>query len=154
MRRIKDAPNKIDYYDRLKSILGKKFIKADISSPFDYISIAAKGVSSHVIVNFRDHFHIPRGLTAELLNVSEPTVYRWIRNNKKLNRNHSVQLFELTDLFLYGIDVFENRANFFSWLDLPNTTLGGLKPKELLEIPEGIAKVKDLLGRIEFGVYS
>jgi putative toxin-antitoxin system antitoxin component (TIGR02293 family) len=63
-------------------------------------------------------------------------------------------LFELTDLFLYGSDVFESRENFFKWLDLPNRALGGLTPKELLEIPGGISKVKDLLGRIEHGVYS
>ncbi len=35
---------------------------------------------------------------------------------------------------------------------MPNMALGGLEPKELLEIPGGISKVKDVLGRIEYGV--
>ena len=142
------------HYDKLLSILGKKYIKSKIESPYDFITIASKGISAHVIINFRNHFKIARDFTAELLNVSEPTIYRWVRNNKKLERNYSVQLFELTDLFLYGSEVLESKENFFKWLELPNTALGGLEPKELLEIPGGISKVKDLLGRIEFGVYS
>ena len=154
MTEEKTVSSTTEHYEKLIRILGKKFIRQQIESPFDFITIASKGVNAHIITNFRVHFEIPRNFTAELLNVSEPTIYRWIRDNRKLDRNYSVQLFELTDLFLYGAEVFESRDNFFKWLELPNTALGGLEPKELLEIPEGIAKVKDLLGRIEFGVYS
>lgn len=142
------------HYDKLIRILGKKYIKSNIESPLDFITIATKGLNAQVIVNFRNHFEIPRGFTAELLNVSEPTIYRWIKGNKNLERNFSVQLFELTDLFLYGSEVLESRKNFFKWLDLPNTALGGLEPKDLLEVPGGISKVRDLLGRIDYGVYS
>jgi putative toxin-antitoxin system antitoxin component (TIGR02293 family) len=134
--------------------LGKKYIRSTIDSPFDFILIAAQGVHAQVIVNFRNHFDIDRGFAAELLNVSEPTVYRWIRANKKLERNYAVQLFELTDSFLFGIEVFENQENFLKWLDLPNAVLGGMAPKALLDIPGGISKVNDMLGRIEHGVYS
>ncbi|MFO7978505.1 MAG: antitoxin Xre/MbcA/ParS toxin-binding domain-containing protein [Bacteroidales bacterium] len=147
-------PTTTAHYDKLVSILGKKYIRSDIHNPFDFIALASKGINAHVILNFRKHFNIPRGFAAELLNVSEPTVYRWIRENKKLERNFSVQLFELADLFLTGSEVFESKENFFKWLELPNTAFGGLQPKELLEVPGGIAKVRDLLGRIEHGVYS
>ncbi|TVQ00633.1 MAG: DUF2384 domain-containing protein [Balneolaceae bacterium] len=143
-----------EHYEELISILGKKYIRSNIESPFDFITIASKGIDAQIIVNFRNHFKISRGFTAELLNVSEPTIYRWIRGNKKLERNYSVQLFELADLFLYGTEVFESKEKFFKWLNLPNTALGGLEPKELLEVPGGISKVHDLLGRIEHGVYS
>ena len=143
-----------EHYDELIRILGKKYIKSNIDSPFDFITIASKGLNANTISNFRNHFEISRSLTALLLNVSEPTIYRWIKANKKLERNYSVQLFELADLFLYGSEVFENKENFFKWLNLQNTALGGLEPKELLEVPGGISKVRDLLGRIEYGVYS
>jgi uncharacterized protein (DUF2384 family) len=39
-------------------------------------------------------------------------------------------------------------------VNLPNTALGGLEPQELLEIPGGISKVKDIVGRIDYGVFS
>ena len=141
-------------YEQLTRILGKRYIKPEIESSFDFIVIASKGVSSQIIANFRKHFNIPRDFTAELLQVSEPTIYRWVRSNKKLERNYSVLLFELTDLFLFGSDVFGNQENLFKWLDIPNVVLGGLTPKKILEVPGGIAKIKDLLGRIESGVYS
>jgi len=143
-----------DHYEKLIKILGREYIKSNIESPFDFITIASKGINSKIIVNFRNHFEIPRDFTACLLNVSEPTIYRWIKGNKDLERNYSIQLFELTDLFLYGSEIFENKYNFFKWLNLPNTALGGLEPKELLEVPGGISKVYNLLGRIEHGVYS
>ncbi len=142
------------HYDKLLAILGKKYIRSKIESPYDFITIASKGIDANVIVNFRKHFKITRDYAAELLNVSEPTIYRWIRNNKKLERNFSIQLFELADLFLYGTEVFESKENFFKWLELPNSVLGGLEPKQVLEVPGGIAKVKDILGRIEYGIYS
>jgi len=143
-----------EHYKTLLDILGRKYIRAKIESPFDFINIASKGVNAHVILNFRKHFNIPRELAADMLNVSAPTIYRWVRENKKLERNYSVQLFELADLFLYGSEIFQNDKNFFKWLKLPNTAMGGLEPQELLEIPGGVSKVRDLLGRIEFGVYS
>jgi putative toxin-antitoxin system antitoxin component (TIGR02293 family) len=89
-----------------------------------------------------------------MLNISEPTIYRWIKANKQLERNISVKLFEIADLFLYGTEVFGSREDFFKWLNLPNTALGRMEPRELIEIPGGVSKVKDLLGRIEHGVYS
>jgi putative toxin-antitoxin system antitoxin component (TIGR02293 family) len=151
---MNNTPTITEHYNVLSKILGNKYIKSSIESPYDFISIASKGVNAHVILNFRNYFKISRELTAEMLNVSNSTVYRWIKQNRKLERNYSVLLFELADLFLTGSELFQSKEKFLKWLDLPNSVLGGLEPKNLLEIPGGISKVKDLLGRIEYGVYS
>ncbi|MFT5820059.1 MAG: putative toxin-antitoxin system antitoxin component (TIGR02293 family) [Crocinitomix sp.] len=151
---IKTNETSTEHYKKLVAVLGKRYIKTNIESPFDFIHIASKGVNALVIKNFRDYFNISRDDTALMLNVSSPTIYRWIRDNKSLERNLSVQLFELTDLFLYGSEIFSGKENFIKWLNLPNTALGGLEPQQLVEIPGGISKVKDVLGRIEHGVYS
>ncbi|MDZ7742911.1 MAG: antitoxin Xre/MbcA/ParS toxin-binding domain-containing protein [Bacteroidota bacterium] len=143
-----------EHYKALISILGRKHIRTSIESPYDFINIASRGINARVIANFRTYFNIPRDQTAEMLNVSAPTIYRWIREKKKLDRNYSVQLFELTNLFLIGIEIFRNNEDFFKWLRLPNTALGGFEPQDLLDIPGGISKVRDLLGKIEYGVYS
>lgn len=142
------------HYKSLINILGRKYIRSKIESPYDFINIASKGISAQVILNFRNHFNIPRDSAAEMLNVSSPTIYRWIRQNKKLDRNFTVQLLELADMFLYGTEVFQDQETFFKWMKLPNTALGGLEPQELIEFPGGIDKVRALLGRIEYGVYS
>lgn len=141
-------------FKQLRDVLGRKYVKTRVESPFDFINIANKGVNANVIINFKKHFKLNLDTTAHMLNISEPTIYRWTRSNKNLERNFSVKLFELTKLFLYGSEVFGNSKNFFKWLSLPNTALGGMEPQELIEIPEGISKVRDVIGRIEHGVYS
>lgn len=143
-----------EHYRKLVDILGKKYISSTVENPFDFIHIASRGINAAVLKNFRIYFDLPRISIAHMLNISEPTLYRWTKANKSLDRNFSIKLFEIADLFLYGIEVFGNKDFFFKWLKLPNTALGGLEPQELVEIPGGVSKVKDILGRIEYGVYS
>ena len=144
----------IDRYKKLRDVLGKDNLKYRVDSPFDFITIAINGLNSNAIIHFNDYFNLSKHYTAGLLNLSEPTLYRLLKSKNNLKRNNSVQLLEVSDLFLYGIEVFESNDNFFKWLQLPNTSLGGIEPQELLEIPGGIAKVRDILGRIEHGIYS
>ncbi len=144
----------IDRYIKLHDVFGKENLKDRVDSPFDFITIAVKGLNSNAIVHFNDYFNLSKNYTANLLNLSEPTLYRLLKSKDHLKRNNSVQLFEIADLFLYGIEVFGSNDNFFKWLQLPNTSLGGIEPQELIEIPGGISKVRDILGRIEHGVYS
>ena len=151
---IQEIETSTEHYKKLIEILGKKQLKSKVESPFDFIQIASKGVSADVIQNFRIHFNLSRDLMASMLNISTPTLYRWTRSNKNLDRNFSIKLFEITDLFLYGSEVFGNDSNFFKWLNLPNTALGGMEPIDLIEMPGGVSKVKDIIGRIEHGVYS
>lgn len=141
-------------YYKLSSILGNENLSNQMSSPLDFISVASIGINSHAIDSFRKYFNFPRNFVAAILNVSEPTIYRWIKANKTLDRNTAVQLLELSYLFIYGAEVFSNNESFFKWLHFPNIALGGMMPKDLLDIPDGVSKVRDLLGRIEFGVYS
>lgn len=152
---MKVMPTKTtEHYEKLAKVLGEKNLPTNIESPFDFIHVASKGINVSVIRNFSDYFNLKKELVAQMLNISEPTLYRWTKSNKILERNFSVKLFEIADLFLYGEEVFGNRDAFSKWLNLPNKALGGLEPHELIEIPGGVAKVKDVLGRIEYGVYS
>lgn len=141
-------------YRNLTKLLGKEYVKGKVESSFDFLHIATQGVNANVIKNFRDGFNLSLETTARMLNTSEPTIYRWTRDNRNLDRNFTIKLFEVADLFLYGSEVFGSQENFFKWLNLPNVALGGMEPQTLIEIPEGISKVKDILGRIEYGVYS
>lgn len=151
---IEDHELITEHYEKLTEVLGRNNVPARIESPFDFIHMASRGISVRVIKNFGDYFNLKKELVAQILDISEPTLYRWIKADKKLDRNFSVKLFEIADLFLYGEEVFGNRDAFFKWLYLPNNVLGGLEPYELIEIPGGVSKVRDVLGRIEYGVYS
>ncbi len=53
-----------------------------------------------------------------------------------------------------GIHAFENRDRFYRWLNTPCPALGDKMPAKLIETPESFQQVLDVLGRIEYGVYS
>ena len=53
-----------------------------------------------------------------------------------------------------GIEVFKSLAAFEEWLELPNVSLGGQKPSNLISLQDGMEKVIDCLGRIQNGVFS
>jgi len=53
----------------------------------------------------------------------------------------------------YGIYVFGDERNFFDWLMLPNKSLGGIIPYDIINTKESY-KIMDILGRIEHGIYS
>lgn len=141
-------------YEQLAEVLGREYLGHDIESRYDYITLATEGINAYAIRNFRSHFNLDRGFVAAVMQVSEPTLYRWIKSQRKLHRNQSLILLELTDLFNYGSEVFANSEGFFQWLKLSAPSFGGMSPAAMLELPGGIGEVRDLLGRIEYGVYS
>ena len=141
-------------YNKLIEILGTDYVEDKVENPYDFIHIATRGLSAGIISNFRTYFKLTRELTAHMLNISEPTLYRWIKSNRILERNYSVKLFEITDLFVYGSEVFGSQDNFFKWLNLPNTALGGMEPQELINISGGVSKISDEIRRIEHGVFG
>jgi len=142
------------HFNELREVFGKKYLRTRVESPYDFIHIATKGLNANVIKNFRLYFNLSLDTTANMLNVSEPSIYRWTKANKNLERNLSVKLFEISNLFLYGSEIFGSKETFFKWLNLPNTALGGMQPQVLIDIPEGVSKIKNILGRIEHGIYS
>jgi len=59
----------------------------------------------------------------------------------------------IEELNKYGSDVFGSREKYELWLDSYILALGA-KPKDLLESETGRSKVKDVLIRIEHGIFG
>ena len=53
-----------------------------------------------------------------------------------------------------AILTFEGVENAAEWLQTPNVSLGGLTPLEYADTEAGAREVENLLGRIEYGIYS
>jgi putative toxin-antitoxin system antitoxin component (TIGR02293 family) len=141
-------------YKDIQEILGKDNFSFRVEEPMDFYLVAEKGLTASVIQNFKNSFSLGLSQIASILSSSEPTIYRRIKENKSLPQQEAIKLLEATDLFLYGEEVLGSREDFFKWTELPNTALGGLRPMEVITYPEGISKVRDLLTRIEYNVYS
>lgn len=66
----------------------------------------------------------------------------------------SDKIYRIADLYSYGYDVFENKDGFNEWMRSENPALGNQKPIDFLDTMYGFQEVKNLIGRIDYGVYS
>ena len=90
---------------------------------------------------------------ARLLNQSVATFHRQVRN-PHLDAATSERLLLLTRLATYGEVVFQDKGKFVRWLRRPLQLLNNQSPLDLLDSSTGVQLVEDILGRIEYGVFS
>lgn len=91
---------------------------------------------------------------ASFMHLSERTMQRYKVNNKKFDAIYSEKIIEVSLLNQYALEVLGTKENYEVWLNTKNYTLGGKKPKELLDTTFGIQILKDELVRIEHGVLA
>lgn len=90
---------------------------------------------------------------ARLLNLSESTYYRRAKAGR-LDAATSERLLLLARLATYGAEVFQDKDKFNRWLRRPLRVLANESPLDLLDSPTGVQLIEDILGRIEYGVFS
>jgi putative toxin-antitoxin system antitoxin component (TIGR02293 family) len=117
------------------------------------LELLQKGVSKKDLEQFKELSGLDYDALARLLNVTRATLI-----NKKGAAKFSITIAEriiaLVDLYAIGFDIFESVPPFNAWMSRTNRALGGKSPLELSENQFGREEVKNILGRIEFGVHS
>ena len=76
-----------------------------------------------------------------------------IDSNEGLQRI-KVLLEKISNVVDFAIEVFEDEDTGRNWLHTPSPYLENSTPISMFNSSEGIEKVRDMLGRIEYGVYS
>lgn len=66
----------------------------------------------------------------------------------------SEKIMSLADIYSYGYEVFNDPHEFNEWIFQPVNALGGKAPYDLLHNQYGREEVRNLIGRIDYGVYS
>ncbi|MEQ9425883.1 MAG: DUF2384 domain-containing protein [Cyclobacteriaceae bacterium] len=90
---------------------------------------------------------------SKLLPVSKRTVEK-VKDEELLSPVVSDRVLQIASLYTNGKELFGNSQSFKDWLQSPVMALGGKKPIEYLNTDTGISIVNDIMGRIEYGVYS
>lgn len=88
---IVDVDISSDHYGQFALILGHKTLFRSLKSPFYFIQIATQGLKAEGITSFSNYFEISKEETAQKLNVSIPTLYRWTKANNVVDRNCAVR---------------------------------------------------------------
>jgi putative toxin-antitoxin system antitoxin component (TIGR02293 family) len=103
----------------------------------------------------RQHLGLTERELAESLGISAKTLQRQSRQrDARLTPAQGDRLYRLARLAAFAEEVFEDPERARRWLREPQRGLGNRVPLDLLRTEAGAREVEDLLGRIEYGVYS
>ena len=92
---------------------------------------------------------------ANYLNISIKTLQRHKKEaNYVFKPIHTEKIIEITEVNQLGIEVFDTKKQFYSWLNSSSYALGNLKPLELLKDSYGKELVMSELNRIEHGIFA
>ncbi len=142
-------------YERMtghSSILKEKKPEWQMTSA-EKMDLMKEGVSKKNLETLKARTNLDYDKLSAILSTTRATLI-----NKKGTEQFSLALGEkiisIAEIYSYGYSVFDEAQKFRDWVFRPNRALGGKPPFELLDNQFGREEVKNLIGRIEYGVYS
>lgn len=91
---------------------------------------------------------------AQFLDISTKSLQRYKQSEQQFKPIHSEKIIEMAEVTNMGLDVFGEMDKFRLWLDMPNFSLGNMKPLELLKDSYGKEMVMGELVRINHGILA
>lgn len=110
-----------------------------------------KGLEPKAIQDLIEIAGVTQTDAAHILDLTEPTLRKYIKTGKELNTGLSEHLIQLFELFDKGMDTFGSLEEFKNWLPHRNIGINAV-PMELLDTLTGINIIKSELIRIDYGV--
>jgi len=122
-------------------------------APAQLIKVLRVGLPIKELKDLQESLKVPMEKLVPKLGISKATLHRR-KALGKLAPAESDRVVRLARLMGKAIDVLESEENARKWLTSPQVGLGGAVPLDYAETEVGAREVEDLLGRIDFGVYS
>jgi putative toxin-antitoxin system antitoxin component (TIGR02293 family) len=73
---------------------------------------------------------------------------------ERFTAEESDRLYRAMNITRYAIEIFGDADTAAAWMKERNPALGGVAPLSLLDTDPGVLKVREVLTRIDYGVYS
>jgi putative toxin-antitoxin system antitoxin component (TIGR02293 family) len=122
-------------------------------SAIEKMHIVRNGVSKKDLELLKSKADLDYTMLAKALSVTRATLINKKRG-EKFGSVLSEKIVGMADLYSYGFEVFEDKDRFNQWMSKPNKALGGQVPYDLIDNQFGREEVKNLIGRIDYGIYS
>ncbi|HEV2394791.1 MAG TPA: antitoxin Xre/MbcA/ParS toxin-binding domain-containing protein [Verrucomicrobiae bacterium] len=117
------------------------------------IEVIQQGLAVRELAVLQGLLGVPMERLAPKLGISRATLNRRMAKGR-LEPEESDRLVRFARLMGKATEVFETQGTARLWLTSPQIGLGGAVPLDYAETEVGAREVEDLLGRIEYGVYS
>lgn len=122
-------------------------------TPSKLILSLKAGLPVQELDDLQTSLDLPMERLVPMLGISKATLHRR-KAAGRLDPAESDRVLRFARLLGKAVEVLESVENARRWLTSPQVGLGGAIPLEYAESEIGAREVEDLLGRIEYGVYS
>ena len=133
--------------------LEKKTHSAKAKHPSELIRKIQKGLRFSELETLQNSIELPFEQLAAKLAISRSTLQRR-KAAGRLSPDESDKVMRLSRLLEHATKVFGDVEKARAWLKHPQYGLGGAVPLDYAETEIGAREVDNLLGRIDYGVYS
>jgi putative toxin-antitoxin system antitoxin component (TIGR02293 family) len=131
----------------------KKTHLAKAKHPTELIRQIQKGLRFSELQTLQNSLALPFEQLAAKLCISRSTLHRR-KAAGRLSPDESDKVMRLSRLLDHAAKVFGDVEKARAWLKFPQVGLGGAVPLDYAQTEVGAREVDDLLGRIDYGVYS
>ena len=131
----------------------KKMSSAKAKHPTELIRKIQKGLRFSELETLQNSIGMPFEQLAAKLCISRSTLQRR-KAAGRLSPDESDKVMRLSRLLEHATNVFGDIERARAWLKFPQRGLGGAIPLDYAETEVGAREVDDLLGRIEYSVYT
>ncbi len=140
--------------DAVVALLGGKAVfRRTPRSRLELIPMVREGLPYAALEAIGAYLELSIESTAKSLGLSSRTLVRR-KETGQLDALESERVLRLAEVAARTVEVFGNEENARHWLAEGNRALGGAKPLDMLDTDVGADAVRDVLGRIEHGVFS
>jgi putative toxin-antitoxin system antitoxin component (TIGR02293 family) len=133
--------------------VGKNAVGGKSMHPTELIQRIQKGLRFTELKTLQDTLDLPFEKLAAKLCISRSTLQRR-KAAGRLSPDESDKVVRFSRLLRHATEVFGDAERARAWLKHPQVGLGGAVPLDYASTETGAREVDNLLGRIDYGVYS
>lgn len=152
-RKIPIVISQVVYEDGSIILAGASDKPESHMTAIEKMDMVRTGVSKTDLENLKQKADLDYEELARALSVTRATLINK-KGAEKFNVSLSERIIGLADIYSYGYAVFEDEDRFNKWMFKPNQALAGKTPYEFIDNQFGREEVRNIIGRIEYGVYS
>lgn len=138
--------------DIVEALGGQRGLRRKITSVDDLREQSRMGLPYAALEAVMARYGVTRDEASAALNLPLRTIAR--RKHGRLRADESDRLVRLARIAAQATQVLGSHDKAARWLHQPNRALGNQAPLSLLDNDIGARQVEEVLGRIEYGVYS
>ncbi|MBA3353113.1 MAG: DUF2384 domain-containing protein [Blastocatellia bacterium] len=122
-------------------------------SPAKVIRVVQEGLDFAELESLREQLELPLDRLAGQLGLARATLHRR-KASGRLTSDESDKVLRFARLLGQAVQLFGGIEDARRWLKAPQRGLGGAVPLDYAQTETGAREVENLLGRIDYGVYS